>query len=79
VALLHRVVYRQPIESMMVKYEKIQLLVPERRQELLQDLRKRTGLDIRNIRIEQINLMTDSADIRVYTVRNGISSLPQEP
>lgn len=79
VALLHSFVYRTPIESLVVKYEKVHLLVPERRQELLEDLRKRTGFEIRNIRVEQINLMTDSADIRIYIVRKGISSLPQEP
>lgn len=79
VALLHKFVYRQPIESLLVRYEKVHLLVPERRAELLDDLRKRTGLEIHNIRVEQLNLMTDSADIRIYTVRKGISSLPQEP
>jgi hypothetical protein len=78
-AVLHTIVYREPVESLVVKYEKVHLLVPERRQELLDDLRKRTGMDIRHIRVEQINLMTDSADIRIYTLRKGISSLPQEP
>ncbi|MCP4154834.1 MAG: DUF4956 domain-containing protein [bacterium] len=49
-----------------VKYEKIELIKPARRDELMRDLRERTGLDIHRIKIEKINFLRDTADIRVF-------------
>jgi hypothetical protein len=49
-----------------VVYEKIELITPEKREELLKDLRKRTGLDIIRIDITDINFLRDTATIRVF-------------
>jgi hypothetical protein len=49
----------------LVLYEKIQLIVPERKAELLEDLKKRTGLDIVGIQIGHIDFLRDAAYIKV--------------
>lgn len=54
----------------LIIYEKIELIVPERRQELLEDLEKRTGLKIHRIEIGRINFMQDSARIQIYYYDN---------
>ncbi|HIE15786.1 MAG TPA: DUF4956 domain-containing protein [Bacteroidales bacterium] len=47
-------------------YEKIDLIKPEKRQELIKDLEKRTGLKIIRIEIGRIDFMRDSARIQIY-------------
>lgn len=49
-----------------VRYEQIEMIKPERRAELLQDLRNRTGLDIHFIAIRNIDFVRDTATVRVY-------------
>lgn len=49
----------------LIVYDKIDLIVPEKRDELLEDLRKRTGLDIKDIEIGQIDFLKDTAWIKV--------------
>jgi hypothetical protein len=50
----------------LVKYEKIDLIKPENRDQLLADLEKRTGLTINRVKIEKIDFMTDSALITIF-------------
>lgn len=57
--------------SQSVKYEKIELVKPARREELIADLRERTGLDIHRIRIEKIDFLHDTAKIVVYYREGG--------
>jgi hypothetical protein len=52
----------------LVQYEKIELIRPENRDELLQDLRERTGLNIQKISIDRIDFLRDTALIRVYYI-----------
>lgn len=52
--------------SQFIRYEKIDLITPARRDELIADLRERTGLDIHRLKIEKINFLRDTADIVVY-------------
>lgn len=49
----------------MVNYEKIDLIVPEKRAELITDLQNRTGLEVKEIEILKIDLLSDSAQIRI--------------
>jgi hypothetical protein len=49
-----------------IVYEKIDLIKPEKRSELLIDLQLRTGLKINRIEIGQINFMRDTARINIY-------------
>ena len=52
--------------SQMVIYEKIELIKPENRTQLIEDLKSRTGLPIHRIEIGRIDLMRDSAKIRIF-------------
>lgn len=54
------------ISCKLILYDKIQLIVPEKREELMADLRSRTGLDIRKIEIGHIDFLRDAAFIKVY-------------
>lgn len=49
-----------------IVYEKIDLIVPEKRAELLLDLESRTGLNINRIEIGQIDFLRDTALILVF-------------
>ncbi len=49
-----------------IRYEKIELILPSRRNELLDDLQKRTGLEITDITIDDINYLNDTAVINIY-------------
>ena len=53
-------------KSKEIVYDNIRLIVPEKRQELVDDLRIRTGLDITSIEIKQVDLMKDTALIEVF-------------
>ena len=49
-----------------ITYEKIELIVPEKREELLEDLRKRTGIDIIRVEVRRIDFLRDTANIRIF-------------
>lgn len=59
--LLIRNEYRKTIN-----YEKIDLIKPEREQELIEDLRQRTGLNIHRVAIGSVDFMRDTARVRVF-------------
>lgn len=52
--------------TMDVVYEKVELIDCSRRKELIEDLKKRTGLSIRHLEVCGINYLRDTADIRIY-------------
>lgn len=60
--------------SQVVIYEKIDLIKPENREQLLEDLKQRTGLPIHRIEIGRIDLMRDSAKIRIFYLSQEIHS-----
>jgi len=49
-----------------IQYEKIELIKPENRQLLLEDLRQRTGHTINKIEIGSIDFLRDTAKIEIY-------------
>lgn len=49
----------------LIIYDRVDLILPERRDEIVEDLRKRTGLDIRDIEIGQVDFLKDTAWIKV--------------
>lgn len=53
------------VERQPVRYERLDLIVPSRRSELLADLRARTGLEVDSVEIRRIDLLTDVADLIV--------------
>ncbi len=59
----------------MIMYEKIDLIKPERYDDMLADLRQRTGLDIVKAEVGYINFLKDTAYIKVfYRPANGQGS-----
>jgi Domain of unknown function (DUF4956) len=64
--LFEVVLARNVLNSLEIRYEKIELVTPARYPELLEDLKKRTGLDIVRFRVEGTNFINDSATIVVF-------------
>ena len=52
----------------LVQYEKIELIRPENRELLMNDLKDRTGLNIKKISIDKIDFLRDTALIKVYYI-----------
>ena len=52
--------------SKYIKYDNVDLVAPERRQELIADLEKRTGLKIIGIEVGTIDFLKDSVILRIY-------------
>ncbi len=50
----------------LVLYDRIELIVPERRAELIADLEKRTGVKVDNLEIGHVDFLRDAAFIKVY-------------
>lgn len=48
-----------------VEYEKIENILPVRREELMADLRERLGLDIQNVEIQSVDFLRDTARLKV--------------
>lgn len=57
--------------SKTIEYEKIELIKPEKRSELIKDLEERTGLKIDRIEIGRINFLRDTVRIRIYYMENN--------
>jgi hypothetical protein len=56
-----------------VRYERIAHVRPDRKDELLADLRDRTGLDVVSVRIDEIDFLNDTAVLQVTYRRPQIS------
>jgi hypothetical protein len=57
--------------SKRVLYEKIELVRPERRDELMADLQERTGLVIKRVAIEKVDFVRDTASLKIYYDESG--------
>lgn len=56
----------------LVLYDRIDMIVPERREELIADLEKRIGIKIDNIEVGHVDFLKDSAYIKIYyTLEKG--------
>lgn len=64
--MLERVWLTRHEEFKNVTYEKIELIKPENHDELLADLKERTGLNVERFEIRRIDFLRDTAQIRVY-------------
>jgi hypothetical protein len=54
------------LSEKLVKYDRVELIVPERRTELMTDLEKRLGLKIERIEIGSVDFLRDSVMLKVY-------------
>ncbi len=73
--------------SKLILYDRIELITPEKHDELMTDLKQRAGLDIKKIEIGHIDFLRDAAFIKVYypgdaetsnTALNNITKLKPE-
>ncbi len=64
--LLERVWLTRHEEYQNINYEKIELIKPEKHDELIADLRERTGLNVERIEIKRIDFLRDTAQLRVF-------------
>ena len=60
--------------SKRITYERIDLIRPENRQLLIDDLQQRTGLTITRVDVGRINFLRDSTELKIYyDESNGFS------
>lgn len=69
--LFETFVLRANLATKLVLYDRIELITPERREELIEDLRKRTGLNIYKVSIGSIDMLKDSAIIKIHYENDG--------
>ena len=59
------------LSSKYINYDKIDLIVPEKYDELIEDLKKRTGLEITSVTIGNIDFLKDMAFIKIFYKDDG--------
>ena len=59
--------------SKLVQYDRIELVKPERYQELVADLEKRLGLKVLKVEVGAVDFLRDMAMLRVYYKADGIA------
>lgn len=69
--LFETFVLRANLASKLILYDRIELITPERREELLEDLHKRTGLNISKVKVGSIDFLKDSAILKIEYESDG--------
>ena len=64
--LLEKVFFLKHESRKTIVYENIELIKPERREELKRDLEERTGLTINRVEVGRIDFLRDSARVMIY-------------
>ena len=54
------------ISEKLILYDRIDLIKPERHDEMMEDLKKRTGLDIKHFDVGAIDYLRDTAMVKIY-------------
>ena len=62
--------------SIRLKYEKIENIHDNKKEELLADLKERTGINIKRYEIQKIDFLRDVADITLYFNENKDQEIP---
>ena len=60
------------VSSKLVQYDRIELIKPARKDELIADLQERTGLNITKVEVGAIDFLRDTAMLKVYYEAEGI-------
>ena len=68
--LIDRLWFQTIEEKKSIVYEKIELIKPENKQELIKDLKERTGLPIHEVKVEKIDFLRDTAAVTIYYNRD---------
>ena len=64
--LFETIHYKEHLECKIVVYEKVALAHADRENELMADLKLRTGLDIRRVEVGHIDYLKDIAYVKIY-------------
>jgi len=64
--LIDRLWFQTIEEKKSIVYEKIELIKPENKQELIKDLKERTGLPIHEVKVDKIDFLRDTAAVTIY-------------
>ncbi len=64
--LVERLWLRGSTHSQKIKYEKIDLIHTNKREELISDLNERLGREIKDLEITYVDFMTDTATIKIF-------------
>ena len=54
------------VKSKLIMYDRVDNIMPEQRQSLLDDLKRRTGLDIMSVEVGHVDFVRDSAMLRIF-------------
>lgn len=54
------------ISEKLIVYDRVDLITPERRDEMMADLKKRTGLDIKTFDVGAVDYLRDTAMVKIY-------------
>jgi len=65
------------LDELEIDYEKIELINAPRHTELIDDIKKRTGLDIKQVEILTIDFLRDSTRLKIHFKPRTINSLSQ--
>ena len=68
--LIDRLWFQTIEEKKNIIYEKIELIKPEKKQELIKDLKERTGLPIHEVKVDKIDFLKDTAAVTIYYNRD---------
>jgi len=66
ILILEFVWMRKGISSITIRYEKIQLILPDRHEELQKDIEGRLGITVLRLKIGQIDFLRDTAAVEVF-------------
>ena len=68
--LIDRLWFQTIEEKKNIVYEKIELIKPENKQDLIKDLKERTGLPIHEVKVDKIDFLRDTAAVTIYYNRD---------
>ena len=66
--LIDRLWFQTIEERKNIVYEKIELIKPENKQELIKDLKERTGLPIHEVKVDKIDFLKDTAAVTLSLI-----------
>lgn len=72
--LFETLVLRAKLASKLVLYDRIELITPERREELVEDLQKRMGLKITKVKVGSVDFLKDTAILKIEYENDGETS-----
>jgi hypothetical protein len=65
-ALESKKLWKKQLSYKRILYDKIDLITPDKYEDLLKDLSERTGLDVKKVEIEQIDFLRDAVIMKMY-------------